>query len=118
MNDLEFNINFSTSEDLDASFESEDALGIGFGDSIKGDPGFSPIAKVRREGNKVYITITDEEGTTEEYVEDGSEGTTDHAELSNRDAEDQHPKSAITGLTADLAARPSEAITDAYILNL
>lgn len=35
----------------------------------------------------------------------GGGGTGDHAELTNRDAADQHPQSAITGLTDALAAK-------------
>lgn len=32
----------------------------------------------------------------------GGDGTSDHRRLSNRDAEDQHPMSAITGLMREL----------------
>lgn len=35
----------------------------------------------------------------------GSGGTADHSKLTNRDAEDQHPMSAITGLAAALAGK-------------
>ena len=35
----------------------------------------------------------------------GSGGTADHSKLTNRDAEDQHPMSAITGLAAALAEK-------------
>ena len=38
---------------------------------------------------------------------DPSGGTNDHPQLTNRDAEDQHPQSAITGLVAALAAKYS-----------
>lgn len=34
-------------------------------------------------------------------------GTSDHTALSNRDAVDQHPMSAITGLTTTLAGKQS-----------
>lgn len=38
----------------------------------------------------------------------GGGGTTDHSQLTNRDAEDQHPIGAITGLTEDLASKQEQ----------
>lgn len=118
MSDMNFDISFETNDGFNASLGAEEELGASFGSSIKGDPGFSPIANVVKEGNKAIITITDESGTTTAEVDDGSAGTMDHSELDNRDLADQHPESAITGLEADLLARPDTAITDAEILNL
>lgn len=118
MNDHDFDITFGESENLDILLGDEEELNVNFGSSIKGDPGFSPIANVVKEGNKAIITITDESGTTTAEVADGSAGTMDHSELEGRDLADQHPESAITGLEADLLARPDTAITDAEILNL
>ena len=39
-----------------------------------------------------------------ELISGGGFGTSDHTQLSNRDASDQHPMSAITGLAAALSA--------------
>ena len=38
----------------------------------KGDPGFSPIAEVTKSGDETTITITDERGTTQAVVKDGT----------------------------------------------
>lgn len=118
MNDIDFNVSFTDPENLDIAIGDEESLAIGFSGSTKGDPGFSPIANVVKEGNVATITITDKTGTTTAEIRDGSAGTMDHSELENRDIADQHPKSAITGLEADLLSRPDTAITDAEILNL
>lgn len=45
-------------------------------------------------------------------------GIDDHTKLRNRDAEDQHPISAITKLKATLDSRPSEALTNSDIEDL
>jgi len=42
----------------------------------------------------------------------------EHSALNGRDAANQHPESSITGLTADLAARPSTTIPDEEIMAL
>ena len=118
MNDHDFEITFGESESLDISMDNEEELDIDFGSSTKGDPGFSPVANVTRDGDEVIITITDESGTTQERIPVGETGTDDHTELINRDAAEQHPESAITGLEEDLLSRPDTAITDADILNL
>lgn len=52
--------------------------------------------------------VGDESLTAEEIAAlkaGGSGGTTDHSKLTNRDAKDQHPMSAITGLAAALAEK-------------
>ena len=52
--------------------------------------------------------VGDESLTAEEIAAlkaGGSGGTVDHSKLTNRDAEDQHPMSAITGLAAALAGK-------------
>lgn len=118
MSDMTFSVTFGDSDFIGLELGDSDGLGAAFGSSIKGDPGFSPVANVTRDGDEVIITITDESGTTQERIPVGDTGTDDHTELVNRDAADQHPESAITGLAADLAARPSEVITDADIWNL
>lgn len=38
--------------------------------------------------------------------------TSDHRELTNRDAENQHPIGAITSLSPELGARPSAALSN------
>ena len=51
---------------------------------------------------------------------DPSGGTDDHTQLTNRDAEDQHPQSAITGLVSALAAKyvlPTGGIPAADLAN-
>lgn len=47
----------------------------------------------------------------------GGGGTTDHRELTNRDADDQHPIKAITGLQSKLDTIPpaAEKITNTEI---
>ena len=51
----------------------------------------------------------------QEWKDVDTSGTSDHSKLSNRDAADQHPIGAITGLEAALANIPS---TDAFIVTL
>lgn len=50
-------------------------------------------------------------------VRTGPSGTTDHRALTNRDADDQHPIKAITGLTEKLNTIPpaAERITNTEI---
>ena len=50
-------------------------------------------------------------------VRTGPGGTTDHRALTNRDADDQHPIKAITGLTENLNTIPpaAERITNTEI---
>lgn len=42
-----------------------------YGSGTKGDPGYSPKARVSKVGNTATISITDEDGTTSATVEDG-----------------------------------------------
>ena len=51
----------------------------------------------------------------QEWKDVDTSGTSDHSKLSNRDAADQHPIGAITGLEAALANIPP---TDAFIVTL
>lgn len=46
---------------------------------------------------------------------DLSQQINDHRQLFHRDAPDQHPINAITGLNSQLTERPHEAISDAEI---
>ena len=52
------------------------------------------------------VTVTKTDGTTSTFeVRNGGGGTADHAKLKNRDAADQHPMSAITGLVDALEGK-------------
>lgn len=70
-------------------------------------------------GQALLVKSIDETGKPTEWetgeVKGGSGGTSDHSKLSNRDAADQHPIGAITGLEAALANIPP---TDAFIVTL
>ena len=44
--------------------------------------------------------------------------SSDHRELSHRDAEEQHPIEAITNLAPELVARPSAALSNTDIQNI
>lgn len=60
-------------------------------------------------GQALLVKSVDENGKPTEWetgeVQAGSGGTSDHQKLSNRDAADQHPMKAITGLEAALAGK-------------
>ena len=45
-------------------------------------------------------------------------GTKDHKKLTNRDAENQHPISAISGLTGELSVRPNSALSNMEIAEI
>lgn len=55
--------------------------------------------------NAIPKYVIDEINEAIKKLPDPSGGTNDHTQLTNRDAEDQHPQSAITGLVAALAAK-------------
>lgn len=59
-------------------------------------PGAAEVTVTLGSGDTVQVTITGG---------GGGEGTTDHRALTERDAADQHPMSAITGLTSALAGK-------------
>ena len=44
--------------------------------------------------------------------------TSDHRQLTHRDAEEQHPINAITYLSTELSSRPSAAMTNQEILDI
>ena len=48
----------------------------------------------------------------------GESGNRDHAKLFNRDADDAHPLSSITGLSGELNVRPATALTNMDIAQL
>ena len=70
-------------------------------------------------GQALLVKSIDETGKPTEWetgeVTGGTGGTSDHRKLSNRDAADQHPIGAITGLEEALANKQP---TDAFIVTL
>lgn len=65
--------------------------------------------KTARIGQALLVKSVDENGKPTEWetgeVTGGTGGTSDHRKLSNRDAADQHPIAAITGLEAAMAGK-------------
>lgn len=65
--------------------------------------------KTANVGQALLVKSVDENGKPTEWetgeVQAGSGGTSDHKKLSNRDAADQHPIAAITGLEEALAGK-------------
>lgn len=60
------------------------------------------------DGDSIKVTaVTSGSLRTARLTTGGGSGTSDHTRLSNRDASDQHPISAITGLTSALASKAS-----------
>lgn len=73
-----------------------------------GADGFSPTVTVTEITGGHRVTITDAQGAHVFDVMDGQGGgggTSDHSQLTNRSANDQHPMSAITGLVTALEAK-------------
>ena len=71
--------------------------------------------------NGAAILYTIQPDNTLKTVEGGGDGgTSDHRVLSNRDADDAHPISAITGLKSELSAKvaASDALTNLEIQNI
>lgn len=64
-----------------------------------------------------YVNPEDDELDDDDLIVDPGEGTgtSDHRYLTNRDATQQHPISAITNLTNNLAVRPSVPIDNSEI---
>ena len=77
--------------------------------------------------SNVDTPVSDNDAATKKYVDEhaGGGGTSDHSQLTNRDAANQHPITAITGLQtaldgkADVADIPSleGCATEAYVQN-
>lgn len=59
-----------------------------------------------------------DETFTTEMTEVVTVTTSDHRELTHRDAEEQHPISSITYLTPELNVRPSTAMSNTDIQNI
>lgn len=56
---------------------------------------------------EIMLTVEENDVTVDMEIDETQEVEvieTDHTKLTNRDAEDQHPKKAITGLVEDLKA--------------
>lgn len=93
----------SVSETPPATRNIRGPQGVQGSAGVDGADGYSPSATVERVTGGALITITDKDGTTTAEVYDGQGGgTSDHRSLSNRDAENQHPISAVTGLQTAL----------------
>lgn len=60
------------------------------------------ISEPTEDGTDGQVLTTDGKGRRSWQTPQGGSGTADHAELTNRDAADQHPISAITGLQTAL----------------
>lgn len=69
-----------------------------------------------------YVNPNDDVLTDDDLTDDNAPGSeswkTDHRVLTNRDAEEQHPISAIAGLSDLLANTPTKAITSSEINDL
>ena len=72
-----------------------------------GADGYSPTVTITDITGGHRVTITDKDGSHVFDVMDGQGGggTGDHTQLSNRDAENQHPMSAIAGLVDALSGK-------------
>ena len=64
------------------------------------------------------MTFSEEETFKTEMSEVVKVTTSDHRELTHRDAEEQHPISSITYLTPELSVRPSQAMSNQDIQNI
>ena len=64
------------------------------------------------------MTFSEEETFKTEMSEVVKVTTSDHRELTHRDAEEQHPISSITYLTPELNVRPSQAMSNMDIQNI
>ena len=64
------------------------------------------------------MTFSDVETFNTEMNEVVSVVTSDHRELTHRDAAEQHPITSITDLAPELGARPSTALSNQDILNI
>lgn len=92
--------------------------------AIQGQDGVSPVITENAGNNEdtYKLDITDVNGTfTTPNLKgqggDGSTGTTDHNDLINRDATDQHPISAITGLEEALEVK-QDKLSDEQLQNI
>lgn len=64
------------------------------------------------------MTFSEEETFKTEMSEVVKVTTSDHRELTHRDADEQHPISSITYLTPELSIRPSQAMSNMDIQNI
>lgn len=95
-------------EDIPALRGEKGAQGIRGEHGIQGNDGYSPEVTITEITGGHRVTITDADGAHSFDVLDGQGGgggTSDHTQLTNRDAENQHPMSAIIGLVTALAAK-------------
>lgn len=120
----DLSIDFDEVEDL---YDVGDIVGAS--DNVTGLSISVPITKkiVTIRKGKVTVDIKTDTGNTSSQSGSGSSsgggsngGTSDHTQLINRDADEQHPISAITGLEDTLEAKvsTSSALTNIEIENL
>lgn len=64
------------------------------------------------------MTFSDVENFNTEMNEVVNVVTSDHRELTHRDAAEQHPIDSITYLSTELSSRPSTAMTNQDIFNI
>lgn len=64
---------------------------------------------------EVEFVLANDAGIEAEFILESEVGTTDHNELINRDMENQHPISAITGLQDELDSKQSKLISGSFI---
>lgn len=66
-------VDLSADEEMDIALSSDESMPVGL-NMGGGEDGFSPIARVTKEGSVATITITDKDGTTSAKVYDGANG--------------------------------------------
>lgn len=115
-------------DETDDTFDVGDIVGAS--DNVTGIAISVPITKkiVTIKNGKVTIDIKTDTGSSTQSTgggsysggDSGGGGTSDHAQLINRDAEDQHPITAITNLGTELSKRvtTSSALTNLEIESL
>lgn len=64
---------------------------------------------------EVEFVLANDVGIEAEFILESEGGTDDHNELINRDMEDQHPISAITGLQDELNSKQNKLISGPFI---
>lgn len=70
------------------------------------------------ESEAFNMTFKAEETFATEMTEVVQVTTSDHRELTHRDAAEQHPIESITNLTPELSVRPSTALSNLDIQNI
>lgn len=80
---------------------------------VYGQDGFSPTASVYRDGNKMYLSVTNQSGTTSKYVEDGISPTASVTKSNGKttititDASGAHTQDVLDGESPTLTVSKS-----------